>query len=1021
MTVGRRWVVGACGLLGLVVACGGKDEGGHDAPPATAGAAGAPLDGVAGDAAGGVEEGGGATGGSGARSGGTGGGTGGGTTGGASTGGASGGDEPGGAGADTAGGGAAQAGAPSAGGGPSTGGAAGASEPGGSGGAAGALPPAGGDGGAAGSVAPQGGAPGLDTTIDSGPPLYTRATTATFDFSASVEEASFDCRLDGEPWAECEPELELEGLAEGAHVLEVRARQGDEVDATPADWPWTVDLTAPDTTIVDAPAALGGAAASFTFSGSESPVTFRCSLDGGDFAPCPAEATFEGLAEGTHELEVVAVDAAGNEDPTPAAHAWTVDAEAPDTTITSAPTETVGGGEVLIAFTGSEAAVTFECRLDGGAWEACSSPWVEAGLPDGDHTLAVRAVDAAGNADPTPAAAGFTVDSSLPDTVITSGVSGATQLTTLVYEFVGTIAGSTFECRFDGSDWTPCNSPVGYASLADGEHSFAVRAIDPLDQVDATPATRTAVVDTLAPDTTITDGPSGSVNDSLVYFEFSSTEPEARLFCVFDTAAEVPCTSPWGISGLTDGPHTFSVRAIDAAGNADPSPAVRAFDVDRVAPDTTLTGGPAQGTVQCGVNDASFTLGSNEAGVGFQCRLDADLEPWACTSPLALTDLADGPHSLEVRAVDAAGNADPSPATRSFTIDTSPPVITVDGPGEWTSDDSPRFGYTTDETALVYCAMDSTVRPNETCPNPYLALELGDGSHTLYLWGRDACGNLHSTPVAYVFHVDATPPAMTITGSPATPSNDTTPTFTFTGTDQNPFDIECQIEELGVSPVWVDCASPWTPSSPLTVQGPKTFRVRGIDGAGNVGTATATFNLDLEAPVTSITAGPADGTRTKTSVSYSFVANDVQATFQCYTAVCVIPTSCTWGWRSCSSPASFSRNGDDGDGTYTFQVRATDPAGNTGSAATRSVVFDTTGPSVTISHVLAPTKHEYSFTTTATDLRSTTPFECSCNNAAYFACNQGQAYLCGSSSASATWAVRAYDDLDNVKVTSRTD
>jgi hypothetical protein len=47
-----------------------------------------------------------------------------------------------------------------------------------------------------------------------------------------------------------------------------------------------------------------------------------------------------------------------------------------------------------------------------------------------------------------------------------------------------------FECRLDDGDWAPCQSPKDYVSLADGDHTFAVRARDAVGNTDPTPASR---------------------------------------------------------------------------------------------------------------------------------------------------------------------------------------------------------------------------------------------------------------------------------------------------------------------------------------------------------------------------------------------------------------------------------------------------------------------------------------------------------------------------------------------------
>ena len=85
---------------------------------------------------------------------------------------------------------------------------------------------------------------------------------------------------------------------------------------------------------------------------------------------------------------------------------------------------------------------------------------------------------------------------------------------------------------------------------------------------------------------------------------------------------------------------------------------------DTTAPETALTAAPS-GTVAD--RSASFSFSSSEAGSGFECSLDT--APFgACTSPRAYSDLADGTHTFAVRATDAAGNVDATPATASWTV-----------------------------------------------------------------------------------------------------------------------------------------------------------------------------------------------------------------------------------------------------------------------------------------------------------------------------------------------------------------
>jgi hypothetical protein len=87
--------------------------------------------------------------------------------------------------------------------------------------------------------------------------------------------------------------------------------------------------------------------------------------------------------------------------------------------------------------------------------------------------------------------------------------------------------------------------------------------------------------DTTPPETTIDSGPSGTITSTTATFDFSSTEENSLFECKLEPVetAFSSCVSPKSYSSLANGSYTFSVRAIDAAGNTDTSPATRSFTV----------------------------------------------------------------------------------------------------------------------------------------------------------------------------------------------------------------------------------------------------------------------------------------------------------------------------------------------------------------------------------------------------------------------------------------------------------
>jgi hypothetical protein len=288
----------------------------------------------------------------------------------------------------------------------------------------------------------------------------------------------------------------------------------------------------------------------------------------------------------------------------------------------------------------------------------------------GQIAFALAVVDGSGivtahivRADPVPQ------DNTPPDTSITSSPGALTNSTSAIFSFTSTEAGSTFACSLDGSAFTACTSPQSYSSLTSVSHTFQVRATDAANNTDQTPASFTWIIDNIPADTTITSAPPATTNSTSAIFSFTSTEAGSTFECSLDNAAFTACTSSQNYTGLAAGGHNFQVRAIDAAGNFDTTPASYTWTInalDTTPPDTTITSNPPATTNS---TSASFSFTSTEAGSTFACSLDGS--PFtACTSAQNYNSLAPGSHTFRVRATDAANNTDPTPASYTWTVNT---------------------------------------------------------------------------------------------------------------------------------------------------------------------------------------------------------------------------------------------------------------------------------------------------------------------------------------------------------------
>lgn len=346
------------------------------------------------------------------------------------------------------------------------------------------------------------------------------------------------------------------------------------------------------------------------------------------------------------------------------------DTETLQTTIDEAPDRFSRNSQVAFRFTSSDANATFECRIDNEVQQPCRSPYVRK-LPDGTYSFSVRAMDAAGNRDETPAESVWTIDTVAPDTLLMGGPPAVDNSVVARFAFRASEPHGSFDCSLDGAGYASCTSPVSFGPVGNGAHAFAVRAQDRAGNLDASPAIYAWSVDTSTSDTQIVDGPDGVIPSTTVTFTFISPDAggHATFRCSLDGGAFTACTSPRTYGRLAEGEHSFAVQVRDRNGNVDPSPAIRSWRVDLTPPDTTIASGPS-GTLP--VASASVTFIASEPDAMFTCSLDGAAF-FTCTSPVGLTALGQGAHTFAVRATDAAGHADPSPAIRMWTVDTVAP------------------------------------------------------------------------------------------------------------------------------------------------------------------------------------------------------------------------------------------------------------------------------------------------------------------------------------------------------------
>lgn len=327
-------------------------------------------------------------------------------------------------------------------------------------------------------------------------------------------------------------------------------------------------------------------------------------------------------------------------------------------------------------------------------------------------------------------------------------LSSATRVQ-VVFRATSDVALASFGCKLDDRAAAACTSPWIF-DVSDGAHTVAITAITD-DGTAGAPATASFTTDTAPPNTMITSGPTDVETSTLASFAFTAVAPAGgeTFECSVDSDGFLPCSSPVGVT-RPNGAHTFRVRAIDRAGNIDPTPALHAWAIDTEGPRLLLNARPSNPSND---NTPSFDFSSPDANVTFACAIDGVLDFTACTTVFTAPALLDGAHTFRLRATEGTPNS--TTLVYTWTVDTAAPEITITGgPTGTTQDTSPTFTFTvTGDPVSVQCRIDN--EPFAACTSPFTTTELAAGPHTFELAADDTAGNTGSASQA--FTVDATP------------------------------------------------------------------------------------------------------------------------------------------------------------------------------------------------------------------------------------------------------------------------
>lgn len=584
-------------------------------------------------------------------------------------------------------------------------------------------------------------------------------------------------------------------IANGTHVLTAVARDAAGNTATASTITVNVnnDVT-PPTVSITAPTegATVGGAVGVTASASDNVgvVGVQFKLDGANLgaedmtSPYSISWDSTAVANGSHTLTAIARDAAGNTtiSSTRTVVVFNPDVAPPAVSLT-APTDnaTVTGALNVTANAADNVGVAgVQFLLDDSNFgaEDVTSPysvnWDTTSVANGKHTLAAIARDAAGNQ---TVAATVTVnvnnDLAPPSVSLTAPADGTTiagtvSVTANASDNVGVVG---VQFKLDGANLGAEDTAAPYAvawdtsPVANGSHVLTAVARDAFgNSATSSSVTITVYNDFLPPTVSLSNPADGAtVSGTLaVTAEASDNTAVIGVQLKLDGAnlgAELtapPYSMNWDTTAASNGSHTLTAIARDAAGNQTTSTpiTITVFNPDTTSPSVALTT-PADSATVSGSVSVAANASDNVGVVGIQFLLDgSNLGAEDTTSPYAVswgtTSAANGAHILSAVARDAAGNTTTaSIITVIVNNDVTPPSVGLTSPanGATVSGTTSVAANASDNVGVmgVQFKLDGTNLGSEDTTSPYSvswnSVSVANGTHTLTAVARDAAGN----------------------------------------------------------------------------------------------------------------------------------------------------------------------------------------------------------------------------------------------------------------------------------------
>ena len=429
--------------------------------------------------------------------------------------------------------------------------------------------------------------------------------------------------------------------------------------------------------------------------------------------------------------------------------------------------------------------------------------------------------------------------------------------------------------------------------LAPGAHTLTATASDTEGNTSPASTPLAVTIDTAIPasptiDLTAASDSGQSDSDDITAataLTLSGTAEAGTMVEVFDGTTSLGTVAAdgggaWSLltDSLSEGSHSVTARATDAAGNTSPASAALTIEIDTSTPGAPIIVGISDDSGSSDsdgiTNDPNLLVsGTAEAGASVELfdgvsSLGSTLADGAGAWSLQTGPLAEGAHALTAIATDLAGNSGPASAGFAVEVDTSGPIApTIAGIADDTGS-SVSDGITSDADLLVSGTaeanatvevFDGSTSLGSTLANGAGAWSLqtgvlAEGTHTLTATASDAAGNTSPASAQLDVEVDITaplPPTIDLTAASDTGESDSDDitldnTPTLAGTAEAGATVEIFDGTASLGTTVADSAGAWSFTSPLLADGAHSLTATASDAAGNSSTPSAALIVTIE-------------------------------------------------------------------------------------------------------------------------------------------------------------------------------